>query len=189
MHMVDLTNPASPIHVQVEILPHGEDIPLPFFATDGAAGADVYAAVTDPMVVQPMEVALVPTGLKMAIPLGFEVQVRPRSGLALKKKITLLNTPGTIDSDYRGEVQIILMNFGTEPFRIERGDRIAQFVLAKVERPVWQVVPSLGETRRGEGGFGSTGIKDENTDPDVEVVPGAEENNPISQEENKPERI
>lgn len=156
--MSDFNSKPTPVLVQLEVLPHGEELPLPFFATSGAAGADVYAAVTDAVEVQPMQVALIPTGLKMAIPQGFEIQVRPRSGLALKKKVTLLNTPGTIDSDYRGEVQVILMNFGAEPFRIERGDRIAQFVLARVERPVWERVTAVATTSRGEGGFGSTGV-------------------------------
>jgi dUTP pyrophosphatase len=164
-----------PVTVPLEVLPHGEELPLPFFATEGAAGADVYAAVTDAVIVQPMAVALIPTGLKMAVPQGFEIQVRPRSGLALKKKITLLNTPGTIDSDYRGEVQVILMNFGDEPFKIERGDRIAQFVLARVERPEWQVVPSLEATERGSGGFGSTGVAHAKPDP---LPEGAEEETP-----------
>ncbi|MDX1973322.1 MAG: dUTP diphosphatase [Candidatus Sumerlaeia bacterium] len=149
----------EPVRIPVQQLPHAKGLPLPVFATAGAAGADCLAAVQSPLVVPPMQVALVPTGLRFAIPEGFEIQVRPRSGLALKKQVTLLNTPGTIDSDYRGEVQVILMNFGPEPFRIERGDRIAQLVLARVERPEWLPVAELDETERGAGGFGSTGVK------------------------------
>lgn len=146
------------VAIALEILPHGAGLDLPRLATAGAAGADVRAAVAEPLVIAPQSVALVPTGLRMAIPPGFEIQVRPRSGLALKQRVCVLNSPGTIDSDYRGEVQIILMNLGAEPFTINRGDRIAQFVLARVERPDWQIVASVDETDRGAGGFGSTGV-------------------------------
>lgn len=150
--------PPLPIPIAVEILPHASGLELPRLATPGAAGADVRAAVAETLVIAPQAVALVPTGLRLAIPPGFEVQVRPRSGLALKSRICVLNAPGTIDSDYRGEVQIILMNLGAEPFEVRRGDRIAQLVLARVERPDWQVVASLDDTARGAGGFGSTGV-------------------------------
>ncbi len=148
----------SPVSIRVEVLPHGRGLELPSFQTSGSAGADVRAAVDEPVVIEPGRVALVPTGLKVAIPCGFEIQVRPRSGLALKKSVTLPNTPGTIDSDYRGEVQVIMMNLGETPFQIERGDRIAQLVLARVERLHWEPVESVDETQRGEGGFGHTGV-------------------------------
>jgi dUTP pyrophosphatase len=149
--------PGEPVAVRVERLPHADGLELPAFATAGAAGADVRAALAQPLVLEPARVALVPTGLRLAIPHGYEIQVRPRSGLALRHAISVLNSPGTIDSDYRGELQIILMNLGGEPFTIQRGDRIAQLVLARVERPAWQVVDSVDETPRGGGGFGHTG--------------------------------
>lgn len=147
--------PTSPLPIR--ILPHAEGLPLPSYQTDGAAGLDVVAAVVEPLVIAPGRLALVPTGLCVAVPAGHELQVRPRSGLALKKQVGLLNSPGTIDSDYRGEVQVIVMNFGPEPFVVNRGDRIAQLVLARVERVEWQVVSSLEDTARGAGGFGHTG--------------------------------
>jgi len=140
-------------------LPHGADLPLPSYATDGAAGMDLLAAISAPMVIPPGGRALIPTGLKMAIPAGYEIQVRPRSGLALKNGITLPNSPGTIDEDYRGELGVILMNAGNEPFTVERGMRIAQAVLAPVTRGVWREVTELPESTRGAGGFGSTGTK------------------------------
>lgn len=130
----------------------------PAYATAGAAGMDIMAYVPQPIVVQPGARVLVPTGLRVALPEGFELQLRPRSGLALKKGITLLNTPGTIDSDYRGEIGVILANLGTEAFTVNNGDRIAQAVLARHERIVWQPETSLDNTDRGEGGFGHTGI-------------------------------
>ncbi len=147
-------------HVSIEItrLPHGEDLPLPSYETPDSAGMDLRAAVEAPLEIAPGGRALVPTGLKIALPSGFEAQIRPRSGLALKKGITLPNTPGTIDADYRGELGIILMNLGEEPFIIERGDRIAQMVVAPVTMARWVEVSSLDETVRGEGGFGSTGV-------------------------------
>ncbi|MDI7775961.1 dUTP diphosphatase [Asticcacaulis sp. EMRT-3] len=140
-------------------LPHAAGLALPAYETDGSAGLDLRAAIAegDELVLKPMGRALVPTGLKMAVPQGFEVQVRPRSGLALKFGITCLNTPGTIDSDYRGEVGVILINLGSEDFIIRRGDRIAQMVVARHARIVWQASDSLEQTVRGEGGFGSTG--------------------------------
>ncbi len=145
--------------VLLEVLPHGEGLELPSYATLGAAGADVRAAVTEPMVLGAGESGLVPTGLRMAIPPGFEIQVRPRSGLAAKHQVTVLNAPGTIDSDYRGELKVLLINHGTAPFTIGRGERIAQLVLARVERLAWETVPADGlpDTTRGEGGFGHTG--------------------------------
>lgn len=145
------------IRVPVEILEHGKGLELPAFATEGSAGADVRAAVGDPLAIEPGKLALVPTGLRVAIPVGYEIQVRPRSGLALRNQIGLLNSPGTIDSDYRGEIQIIMMNFGTEPFTVSRGDRIAQLVLARVEQVEWERVDSVTGTVRGDGGFGHTG--------------------------------
>lgn len=134
-----------------------DDIPLPHYASEGSAGADARAAVDAPVTIAPGSVAMIPTGLALQIPEGYEVQVRSRSGLAAKYGIFCLNAPGTIDSDYRGEVAVILANFGTEPFIVERGERIAQLVLAKYERIEWREVETLSETARGAGGFGSTG--------------------------------
>lgn len=145
------------ITIPVQILPHGHGLELPAYATDGAAGMDAVAAVTEALTLAPGARAAVPTGLAMAIPAGFEVQVRPRSGLAAKHGITVANAPGTVDSDYRGEVKVLLINLGTEPFVIERGMRIAQLVPAAVTRAVLHVVDSLDDTARGAGGFGSTG--------------------------------
>ena len=139
----------------VKRLPHGEGLDLPAYATEGAAGMDVLAAVD--VVLAPGRRHAVATGLSLAIPAGFEVQVRPRSGLALKHGISLPNAPGTIDSDYRGELKIILINHGSDDFAVRRGDRIAQLVLAPVTRASWLEVDDLDETARGEGGFGSTG--------------------------------
>jgi dUTP pyrophosphatase len=133
----------------------GEDIELPSYQTAGAAGMDVRA--NEERVLNPGETALVATGFSMAVPPGYEAQMRPRSGLAIKHGITLLNTPGTIDADYRGEVKVILSNFGSEPFHVQRGDRFAQMVIARVERAHVQEVESLEETERGAGGFGHTG--------------------------------
>lgn len=141
--------------VLVQRLPHAEGLPLPTYATSGAAGMDLLAAKA--MTVPPGGRALVPTGLCIALPEGFEMQVRPRSGLALKHGITLPNAPGTVDEDYRGEVGVILLNTGAEPFVIARGDRIAQAVFAPVTRADWEEVVVLPETQRGTGGFGSTG--------------------------------
>jgi dUTP pyrophosphatase len=139
-------------------LPHGADLPLPAYATEGAAAFDLLAAVVEPITLAPGKRALVPTGLAFAIPAGFEGQVRPRSGLAAKNGVTVLNAPGTIDADYRGEVQVILINHGDQPFTVERGMRIAQFLLAPVTRAALTPVDSLDETARGAGGFGSTGL-------------------------------
>lgn len=132
---------------------------LPQYATSFAAGLDVRADNADPIVLKPLARAMVPTGLYLEIPAGYEVQVRPRSGLAAKKGITVLNAPGTIDADYRGEVCVILVNLSSEDFVIERGERIAQLVLAKHEVIEWEEVSELGDSERGAGGFGSTGVK------------------------------
>jgi dUTP pyrophosphatase len=133
------------------------DVPLPDYATAGAAGLDVRAAVTGPVTLEPGARTAVPTGLAVAVPEGHELQVRPRSGLALRHGVTCLNSPGTIDADYRGEIQVILVNLGSEPFRIGRGDRIAQLVLAPVARAAVGLAEALDPTARGAGGFGSTG--------------------------------
>ena len=147
------------VNVAVLPLPHFDGLQLPAYETDGSAGMDVRAAVpeNEPVVLAPGARAMVPTGLSVAIPQGYEIQVRPRSGLAAKHGLTCLNTPGTIDSDYRGEIKVILVNLGQEAFTIQRGERIAQLVLAPVTRLAWQAVDSLDETERGAGGFGSTG--------------------------------
>ena len=147
------------ITVAVRPLPHFEGLELPAYETLGAAGMDVRAAVAenDPLVLNPGEKTMVPTGLSVAIPQGYEIQMRPRSGLAAKHGITCLNSPGTIDSDYRGELKVILINHGQEAFTIARGERIGQMLLAPVTRLVWEQVETLDETDRGAGGFGSTG--------------------------------
>ena len=148
------------ITAQLMQLPHGQDLPLPSYATSEAAGMDLRAAVPEnaPLTLKPGARGLVPTGLAMAIPPGFEAQIRPRSGLALKHGLSLVNAPGTIDSDYRGEIKIILINQGDENFKISRGMRIAQMVIAPVLRIVIEPVTSLDDTARGAGGFGSTGV-------------------------------
>lgn len=146
------------ISIPLTILPHGEGLPLPAYATPGAAGMDAVAAVTETVMLEPGARFPVPLGFCMAIPDGYEVQVRPRSGLALKHGITVPNSPGTIDSDYRGEVKALLINLGSEPFAIERGMRICQLVPAAVTRAALAVVATLDETQRGAGGFGSTGV-------------------------------
>ncbi len=148
--------PLPEITIALHRLPHGEGLPLPAYATEGAAGMDVVAA--EDLDLAPGARHAVATGFAMAIPENYEVQVRPRSGLALKHGITCLNTPGTIDSDYRGEVKVILANLGDAPFPIRRGDRIAQLVLAPVCRASLHVVDSLDQTERGSGGFGHTGL-------------------------------
>ena len=151
--------PDASVAVAVLRLPHAEGLSLPAYATAGAAGMDLLAAVAEPLTIAPGARALVPTGLKIALPAGYELQVRPRSGLALKHGIVLPNSPGTVDEDYRGELQVIVMNAGQEPFTIERGMRIAQAVIAPVVRAAWQEVDVLPETARGVGGFGSTGTR------------------------------
>ena len=148
----------SDVKIEITRLAHAKDLPLPSYETDGSAGMDIRAAVDTAITINPGSRALVPSGFKMALPMGYEAQIRPRSGLALKKGISLPNTPGTIDADYRGEVGVILINLGEDPFVIERGDRIAQMVIAPVTRGVWAEVDHLDETERGEGGFGSTGV-------------------------------
>lgn len=145
----------SPIKVEVKRLPHGEGLDLPTYATQGAAGMDVVSA--EDVTLAPGARHAVATGLSMAIPQGFEIQVRPRSGLAFKHGISVPNAPGTIDSDYRGELKVILINHGTEEFAIARGDRVAQLVLAPVVKAAWDEVEELDATERGSGGFGSTG--------------------------------
>jgi dUTP pyrophosphatase len=149
----------SNLHVAITTLPHAEGLGLPAYATEHAAGMDLCAAIAADIVIEPGQRKLVPTGLSIAVPEGFEAQVRPRSGLALKNGITVLNSPGTIDADYRGEVQVILANCGDQPFTITRGMRIAQMVVAAYARVSWQQVSVLPESARGAGGFGSTGLK------------------------------
>ncbi len=149
----------KPVPVSVTRLPHGEGLALPSYETPNSAGMDLAAAVAGEITIEPGSRALVPTALAIALPEGYEAQVRPRSGLALKKGITVLNSPGTIDADYRGEIGVILANLGNEPFTIRRGDRIAQMVVAPVSRVVWRSIDALDETARGAGGFGSTGTK------------------------------
>lgn len=146
---------SAEVRLQVKRLPHGEGLPLPAYATAGAAGMDVVSA--QDVVIEPGGRHAVETGLALAIPAGFEIQVRPRSGLAFKHGITVPNTPGTIDSDYRGELKVLLINHGTQPFAVARGDRIAQLVVAPVVLGQWDEVSELDETARGAGGFGSTG--------------------------------
>jgi dUTP pyrophosphatase len=146
------------IDVAVMKLPSAKDLPLPAYATSGSAGLDLAAAVSDPITIAPGGRAMVPTGLAIALPEGFEAQIRPRSGLAARSGVTVLNTPGTIDADYRGEIQVILANFGDQPFKVSRGERIAQLVVAPVTQLAWQATDRLPETARGAGGFGSTGI-------------------------------
>lgn len=145
------------IRCSCEVLPHAKDLPLPAYETSESAGMDLRAAIEEPLILQPGERTLIPTGLKIALPPGTEAQIRPRSGLAYRHGITMLNAPGTIDSDYRGEVKVLAINHGQEPFSVERGDRIAQMVIAPVLRAQLDPVESLDNTERGEGGFGSTG--------------------------------
>lgn len=144
--------------IKISILQHAKDLPLPQYATKQSAGIDLSAAVTESIIARPGETALVPTGLRMEIPEGYEGQIRPRSGIALKHTATVLNSPSTIDSDYRGEIMVLLINLGKEDFVIRRGERIAQLVIAKCEAVSFVESEELSETSRGEGGFGSTGI-------------------------------
>lgn len=147
--------------VEFKPLAHFEGLALPAYETDLAAGADLRAAVSEdaPMTLEPGARTLIPTGFAMALPAGYEAQIRPRSGLAYKHGITCLNTPGTIDADYRGEVKVLLINHGQEAFTITRGERIAQMVIAPITQPLFKSVNELSETERGAGGFGSTGVK------------------------------
>lgn len=143
--------------VSVKRLPHNEDLPLPSYESAGAAGMDLPAAVAADIILQPGERNLIPTGLAIALPNGYEAQIRPRSGLAARDGVTVLNTPGTVDADYRGEVKVILVNLGQEPFTVTRGVRIAQMVIAPVIQVAMEETATLPDTERGEGGFGSTG--------------------------------
>ena len=145
------------LNVQVKRLPHGKDIPLPKYMSEHAAGMDLYAGVNPEIVIPPGEWKLVPTGISIALPEGYEAQVRPRSGMALKQGVSILNTPVTVDADYRGEVSVILMNHSKEDLVIKRGDRVAQMIINKVERIEFQEVKELPQSNRGSGGFGHTG--------------------------------
>lgn len=145
--------------IQFKKLPHAEDLPLPSYESEYAAGMDIRAALEEPIVLKPGERKLIPSGLKMAMPQGYEAQMRPRSGLAYRNGITMLNTPGTIDADYRGELKMLAVNLGDEPFTINHGDRIAQMVIAPVIQADVGEVKTLSTTERGDGGFGSTGVK------------------------------
>ena len=147
------------LKVPIQVLPHGEGLELPAYATPLSAGVDLRAANVEPIVLAPMQRTLVPTGLAMAIPAGHEGQIRPRSGLAVKHGLTCLNTPGTIDADYRGEVKVLVVNLGSEAFTINRGERIAQMIIAPVIQVAFEKISSLDETQRGAGGFGHTGTK------------------------------
>lgn len=150
---------SEPLKLDVEVLPHAQGLPLPQYETAAAAGMDLRAALDEPVTLDPGKRYAVPTGLKIALPVGYEAQIRARSGLALRKGIALVNAPGTIDADYRGEICVILINLGEEPFTISRGDRIAQMVVAPVTRVEWELVAAVDDTSRGEGGFGHTGVQ------------------------------
>lgn len=154
-HTVSTAHPV--VHV-TRVRPGFEDLPLPAYATPGSAGMDLRAAVAEPMVIAPGSWLAVPTGIAIALPHGFECQVRPRSGLALSHGISMVNTPGTVDEDYRGEIMVIMINHGREPFEIGRGHRIAQAVITRYERVELQEVDDLSDSHRGSGGFGSTGV-------------------------------
>jgi dUTP pyrophosphatase len=145
------------VEVQIARLPHGDGLALPAYASAGAAGADLLSAIEAPVTLAPGERQAIPSGIALALPPGFEAQVRPRSGLALEHGVTVLNAPGTVDSDYRGEIKVILVNLGRTPFVVERGMRIAQIVVARIEAVRWRVSESLPASARGAGGFGSTG--------------------------------
>jgi dUTP pyrophosphatase len=146
------------VEIEVVRLAHAHDLALPDYATAAAAGADLLAAIDQDIDLGPLERKIVPTGISIALPVGFEAQVRPRSGLAAKNGVTVVNAPGTVDADYRGEIGVILINLSKEPFRISRGMRIAQLVVARHARAVWREVSELDRTARGAGGFGSTGV-------------------------------
>lgn len=147
------------MEISFQKLSHASDLPLPAYESDYAAGMDLRAALQSPITLEPSERSLVPTGLKMALPQGYEAQIRPRSGLAYRNGITMLNTPGTIDADYRGELKVLAVNLGQEDFTINHGDRIAQMIIAPVVQAEVHEVDELTETERGEGGFGSTGVE------------------------------
>jgi len=145
--------------IEFKKLPHAQDLPLPSYESEYAAGMDIRAALLEPIELLPGMRKLIPTGLKMALPQGYEAQIRPRSGLAYRNGVTMLNTPGTIDADYRGEVKVLAVNLGDEPFVIRHGDRLAQMIIAPIIQAEIHEVDSLSETERGEGGFGSTGVE------------------------------
>lgn len=147
------------LSVNIQQLDHGKDLPLPAYGTDQSAGMDLYAAISEDVILDPGDIKLIPSGIAIALPTGFEAQIRSRSGLSLKNGVIVLNAPGTIDADYRGEIMAIMTNLGAEPFTVTRGMRFAQMVIAQHERVNWAVVAELGETNRGVGGFGSTGLK------------------------------
>jgi len=147
------------VTIDVSVLPEGQGLPLPTYMTHGSAGCDLYAAIHDEKILQPGERALIPAGFCMALPEGFEAQIRPRSGLAVKYGVTCLNTPGTIDADYRGPVCVLLINLGNAPFTVRRGDRIAQMLVSRVERAEFRETERLDVTLRAAGGFGSTGSR------------------------------
>ena len=149
---------ADGLKIRLKRLKHGRNLPLPAYGSAGSSGLDLRACVDGEVVISPGETALIPAGFCIEIPEGYEGQVRPRSGLALENRVTVLNSPGTVDSDYRGEVAVILINHGREPFKVCRGDRIAQMVFCRVSRPVLEEADDLGRTSRGEGGFGHTGV-------------------------------
>jgi dUTP pyrophosphatase len=153
-----LFNKLFSVDVKIKVLPHARTLPIPRYMSDGAAGFDLYAAIEDRITIPPFETRLIPTGIMIELPRGYELQIRPRSGLALNYKVTVLNSPGTIDWDYRGEIKVILINLSNSPFTIQRGDRIAQAVLCRVYRANLIVSNELSETIRGNKGFGSTGI-------------------------------
>lgn len=148
----------SVVKIGIRRYPHGEGLPLPEYMTSASAGMDLMAANDSPIELAPGEFQKIPTGIAIALPEGYEAQIRPRSGLAAKYGVTLVNAPGTIDADYRGEIGVILINLGKDPFMIRRGDRIAQMVVAPVIRVSWELRETLDETQRGEGGFGHTGV-------------------------------
>ena len=148
---------ADGVSVRISVEPHGEGLALPEYETLGSAGMDLRAAIGESIRVSPGERVLIPTGIRVSLPIGTEAQIRPRSGLAIRHGISMVNSPGTIDADYRGEIQVILINHGKEDFVVDRGDRIAQMVIAPILRAVWEQVDSLDDTERGDGGFGHTG--------------------------------
>jgi dUTP pyrophosphatase len=151
-------NMSEQVKVNIQRTEGNDDLPLPRYMSDGASGMDIFAAVEEPAVIPPGEVSLIPAGIRIALPEGFEAQIRPRSGLAIRNGIGLLNSPGTIDSDYRGEIKIIMFNFGKEPFVVNRGERIAQMVITRVARAILMEQDDLEDTQRGSGGFGHTGV-------------------------------
>tara|TARA_B100001996_G_C18632567_1_gene582363 strand:- start:57 stop:539 length:483 start_codon:yes stop_codon:yes gene_type:complete len=146
------------IRILVKRLPHGANLDLPTLATPGSAGADLLAALQEPISIAPSARKLIPTGISIQLPFGFEAQIRPRSGLAINNGLTILNSPGTIDSDYRGEIKVILANLSSKPVSIKRGMRIAQLIIAPIIQPIWEEVTELEDTKRGKDGFGSTGF-------------------------------